>query len=65
MLIVYTLSHSQLSTLVVYKNAQLTRGDVFTASTNGIYTTDAWNGDLNSQNALEEVSGFDWLLDLL
>lgn len=33
MLIVYSLSHSQLSTLVVYKNAQLTRGDVFTAST--------------------------------
>lgn len=41
MLIIYSLSHSQLSTLVVYKNAQLTRGDVFTASTNGIYTTDA------------------------
>ncbi len=67
MLIIYTLSRGKVSTLVVYKNAKPTRGDVFTAGTNSVHTTAAGttktgNGDLNSQNAVGEVST-GWDLD--
>lgn len=46
MLIIYVLSHSQVSTLASLQNAKPTRGDVFTARTNSIYAAAGHSWDL-------------------